>query len=109
MQRVGGSSVTLQIADAVSPARPATPSVVTMLTAATLATGAPVLADCSVAFDCRIAAMVNVGTHDVLFCRVVAVQRSGCTDNLINFGRAYHTVGVTSPAGAGAETALRRS
>jgi hypothetical protein len=31
---VGGSSVTLQIADAVNPARPALPSVVTMLTAA---------------------------------------------------------------------------
>jgi flavin reductase len=59
----------------------------------TLATGAPVLAHCAAAFDCRIADIVNVGTHDVLFCRVVALQRSGCTDNLIYFGRTYHTVG----------------
>jgi len=75
----------------------------------TLATGAPVLADCAAAFDCRIADIVNVGTHDVLFCRVVALQRSGCTDNLIYFGRAYHTIGVTDPAEAGPESALDAS
>ncbi|WP_164939946.1 flavin reductase [Bradyrhizobium zhanjiangense] len=75
----------------------------------TLATGAPVLADCAAAFDCRIADVVNVGTHDVLFCRVVALQRSGCADNLIYFGRAYHTIGVIIPAEAGPESALDRS
>jgi len=58
----------------------------------TLATGAPILADCAPAFDCRISEVVSVGTHDVLFCRVVALQRSLCTDNLIYFGRAYHTI-----------------
>ncbi|OSJ25727.1 flavin reductase [Bradyrhizobium japonicum] len=75
----------------------------------TLETGAPVLADCAAAFDCRIADIVNVGTHDVLLCRIVALQRSGCTDNLIYFGRAYHTVGVTDPAETGPEFALARS
>ena len=75
----------------------------------TLATGAPVLSECSTSFDCRIADTVNVGTHDVLFCRVVALQRFGCTDNLIYFGRAYHTVGVTDPAEAGPESALDAS
>ena len=59
----------------------------------TLQTGAPVLVDCAAAFDCRIADVVNVGTHDVLFCRVLALQRSACTDNLIYFGRAYHAIG----------------
>jgi flavin reductase len=72
----------------------------------TLETGAPVLADCAAAFDCRIADVVNVGTHDVLFCRVVALRRSGCTDNLIYFGRAYHTVGATESTDAGPESAL---
>lgn len=38
-----------------------------------LATGAPVLPDARVAFDCRIARRVDVGTHDVLFCAVQAV------------------------------------
>ncbi len=61
----------------------------------TLGTGAPVLADCSAAFDCRIIDAANVGTHDVLFCRVVALQRSDCADNLIYFDRDYHVV----PAG----------
>jgi len=58
----------------------------------TLKTGAPVLADCAVAFDCRIIDVANVGTHDVLFCRVEALRRSGGSDNLIYFGRDYHVV-----------------
>lgn len=62
----------------------------------TLETGAPVLADCAVAFDCRIAEVATVGTHDVLFCPVVALQRSSSPDNLIYFGRAYHSVGSGS-------------
>lgn len=70
----------------------------------TLATGAPVLADCAAAFDCRIADIVNVGTHDVLFCRVIALQRSRSPDNLIYFGRIYHAVRVADPAEAGSES-----
>ena len=58
----------------------------------TLETGAPVLADCAVAFDCQITDVATVGTHDVLFCRVVALQKSGETENLIYLGRAYHSV-----------------
>jgi flavin reductase len=58
----------------------------------TLEAGAPVLADCAVAFDCRITDISSVGTHDVLFCRVVALQRSDGADNLIYFGRDYHIV-----------------
>ena len=61
----------------------------------TLETGAPVLAEGAAAFDCRIIDVANVGTHDVLFCRVVALQRSDSADNLIYFGRDYHVV----PAG----------
>ena len=62
----------------------------------TLETGAPVLADCAVAFDCRIADVATIGTHDVLFCRVVALQKSGETENLIYLGRAYHSVRTRS-------------
>lgn len=57
----------------------------------TLETGAPVLAGCAIAFDCQIANVTTVGTHDVLFCRVVALQ-TGPTENLIYLGRAYHSV-----------------
>lgn len=59
----------------------------------TLETGAPVLADCAVAFDCQIANITTVGSHDVLFCRVVALQ-TGPTENLIYLGRGYHSVGA---------------
>ena len=62
----------------------------------TLATGAPVLADGAAAFDCRIMETVNVGTHDVLLCRVVALRSSDCADSLIYFGRDYHVVSVRS-------------
>lgn len=58
---------------------------------ATLETGAPVLADCAVAFDCRIENVTTVGTHDVLFCRVMALK-AGPTENLIYLGRAYHLI-----------------
>jgi flavin reductase len=57
-----------------------------------LETGAPVLADGAAAFDCRIADIANVGTHDVLFCHVLALKRSSCADSLIYFGREYHVV-----------------
>jgi flavin reductase len=62
----------------------------------TLETGAPVLPDCAVAFDCQIASVTTVGTHDVLFCRVVALRRYGLTENLIYLGRAYHSVRTCS-------------
>ena len=62
----------------------------------TMETGAPVLADCAAAFDCRIIDVANVDTHDVLFCRVVALQTSDCADNLIYFGRDYHVVRARS-------------
>lgn len=57
-----------------------------------LATGAPVLADCTAAFDCRITGRVNVGTHDVLFCEVVALQKAPRADSLIYVDRGYHVV-----------------
>ena len=61
----------------------------------TLETGAPVLADCAVAFDCCVVDVVPAGTYDVLFCLAVPPQRSDSVDNLIYFGRDYHVV----PAG----------
>jgi flavin reductase len=51
-----------------------------------LATGAPVLADARVAFDCRIARSVGMGTHDVLFCEVLAVAHGAAAH-----GGLYYT------------------
>jgi len=63
----------------------------------TLATGAPVLTDAVVSFDCRIAQVSEVGTHGVLFCEVKAIQVGEMHDGLIYFGRSYHRITVSPP------------
>lgn len=61
-----------------------------------LATGAPVLEDALVSFDCEIDDIQQVGTHSVFMCRVVAIKhsgsQSGTDDSLVYFNRAYHHV-----------------
>ena len=63
----------------------------------TLATGAPMLQGALVSFDCRIAQVVEVGTHSVLFCEVVAIASGDGHEGLIYFGRRYHPVRVKVP------------
>jgi flavin reductase len=59
-----------------------------------LVTGAPVLEDAVVAFDCRIKDAVQKGTHCVFFAEVVAVRRGKeRREGLIYFDRVYHPVG----------------
>ena len=58
----------------------------------TLTTGAPVLRDAAVAFDCRIDKAVSVGTHDVFFCIVEAVQLGQAHEGLIYYARSYHRI-----------------
>ncbi|OLF36788.1 MULTISPECIES: flavin reductase [unclassified Psychrobacter] len=66
-----------------------------------LSTGAPVLVDALVSFDCEIEDIQQVGTHSVFICRVVAIKHAkpqGSTDggpdeSLVYFNRAYHYVG----------------
>ncbi|MCK0195880.1 flavin reductase [Ancylobacter sp. 6x-1] len=55
-------------------------------------TGAPLLVGAAVSFDCRIARVVPVGTHDVLFCEVVGLSAGDAREGLIYFGRRYHAV-----------------
>ena len=57
-----------------------------------LATGAPVLADAAVAFDCRIDQVVSVGTHDVFFCVVETTHLGPLHEGLIYYARAYHRI-----------------
>ncbi|NTF09016.1 pyrimidine utilization flavin reductase protein F [Agrobacterium rubi] len=53
-------------------------------------TGAPVLDDAMVSFDCVISDMQDIGTHRVLFCVVKSVRDSGADRALIYYKRAYH-------------------
>lgn len=57
-------------------------------------TGAPVLHDALVSFDCIISEMVEVGTHFILMCRVVDVRANDCEAALVYFRRAYQAVSV---------------
>jgi flavin reductase len=58
----------------------------------TAVTGSPVLAGALTAFDCRIASAVDVGTHAVLFCEVLAIVEGEPGDGLLYAGRRYASV-----------------
>ena len=60
-----------------------------------LETGAPVLKDALVNFDCEIEQVQEVGTHSIFICRIVAIQQSEQDQSLVYFNRAYHQVGQT--------------
>jgi flavin reductase len=63
----------------------------------TLKTGAPVLDEALVSFDCQVEQTQEVGTHTIFICRVVAIQQSEHdreqNRGLVYFNRAYHYVG----------------
>lgn len=62
-----------------------------------LVTGAPILEDALVSFDCAIDDIQQVGTHSVFMCRVVAIKHSETPDeaneSLVYFNRTYHQLG----------------
>ena len=58
-----------------------------------LETGAPVLVDALVSFDCEIELIQEVGTHTIFICRIVAIQQSQQDQGLVYFNRGYHHVG----------------
>ena len=60
-----------------------------------LVTGAPVLEQAVVSFDCRIVQVTEVGTHSVFFCEVDAIAHGPVHEGLIYFARGYHPVRLT--------------
>lgn len=58
-----------------------------------LETGAPILEEALVSFDCEIDQIQEVGTHSIFMCRVVAIQQNQQDEGLVYFNRAYHSVG----------------
>jgi flavin reductase len=61
----------------------------------TMTTGALALDNAVVALDCRISESVEVGTHDVLFCRPVAISFEKSSNALVYYGRRYHAAGTS--------------
>ena len=59
-------------------------------------TGAPILADAVVSFDCRIIDEKAIGTHSVFFCEVLGLPHDGEEEALIYYRRAYHRLGSSS-------------
>ncbi|QIC67262.1 flavin reductase [Acinetobacter schindleri] len=64
----------------------------------TLKTGAPILEDALVSFDCQIGEIQKVGTHSIFLCRVIAIRRSQQEESLVYFNRTYHQVGQLETA-----------
>jgi flavin reductase len=60
------------------------------------ATGSPLLEGAAASFDCRVMSSTSVGTHDVLFCEVVAIAIGESAHGLIYFDRRYHDL-VSQP------------
>lgn len=54
-----------------------------------LNTPAPALADAVCTFDCAIDTVTEVGTHSVLYCRVLAIGGTGSGRNLLYHERQY--------------------
>lgn len=57
-----------------------------------LVTGSPALQGAVAAFDCRIANILDVGTHSVLFCEVLDMVEGPTVTPLLYFRRAYRVV-----------------
>lgn len=57
-------------------------------------TGAPVLDQAVVSFDCRVSARQAIGTHEVIFCEVVSVVADPTSQASVYFGRKFHDLGV---------------
>lgn len=54
------------------------------------ASGSPVMDQASVAFDCQVRQITEVGTHDILICEVRAIHTTAHAHSLIYFNRQYH-------------------
>ncbi|WP_218821960.1 flavin reductase family protein [Haematobacter genomosp. 1] len=59
----------------------------------TLTTGAPVLLDALVGFDCRVQEIVDGGSHGIFIAEVVALHQGSAEGGLVYFNRSYRQLG----------------
>ncbi len=64
----------------------------------TLESGAPVMLEALVNFDCRIAQVHEVGSHSIFYCEILAIRHGAADEGLVYFNRAYHRLGESSKA-----------
>ncbi|PYE26043.1 flavin reductase [Rhizobium sp. PP-CC-3A-592] len=55
-------------------------------------TGAPILDEAIVSFDCAVNESVDIGTHQVLFCTVLGIRETDGDIPLIYYRRGYHRI-----------------
>lgn len=60
----------------------------------TLESGAPVMLEALVNFDCRIAQVHEVGSHNIFYCEIQSIRQGGADEGLVYFNRAYHRLGT---------------
>jgi len=63
-----------------------------------LESGAPVMDEALVNFDCRIAQVHEVGSHSIFYCEIQGIRHGGADHGLVYFNRAYHRVCEDSKA-----------
>ena len=51
--------------------------------------GAPMLDEALINFDCRISNRVVAGSHDILICEILAIRQRESGDGLVYFQRRY--------------------
>ncbi|MDE1169138.1 MAG: flavin reductase [Pseudomonas sp.] len=56
----------------------------------TLESGAPLLDEALVSFDCRIAQAHEVGSHTIFYCEILDLKVGESQEGLVYFNRAYH-------------------
>lgn len=56
----------------------------------TLESGAPAMNEALVNFDCRIAQVHQVGSHDIFYCEIEEIRQGAAENGLVYFNRAYH-------------------
>lgn len=63
-----------------------------------LESGAPVMDEALVSFDCRIAQVHEVGSHSIFYCQILSLKQGAGQEGLVYFNRAYHRLGEVSKA-----------
>lgn len=63
-----------------------------------LESGSPIMEEALVSFDCRIAQVHEVGSHNIFYCEILKLRHGPSEEGLVYFNRAYHRLCEASKA-----------